>query len=171
MPTPAYMSITGETQGDITKDVNSAESVGNAWQEAFKDQFMVQKYEHSLTVPCDPQSGQPTGQRILKPVIVTKAQDRSSPLLFTAAVTGEKLTKCDIHIYRTSTKGKQEHYYTITLIDAILVKIETSMPHCQDTSKLNYVMEEKLTFSYRAFECNHVVCGTAGSDDWRNPVL
>ncbi|TOE87155.1 Hcp1 family type VI secretion system effector, partial [Vibrio parahaemolyticus] len=28
MPTPAYMSINGETQGHITKDTYSADSVG-----------------------------------------------------------------------------------------------------------------------------------------------
>ncbi|MDF5539015.1 type VI secretion system tube protein Hcp, partial [Vibrio parahaemolyticus] len=42
MPTPAYMSIQGETQGHITKDTYSADSVGNTWQEAHVDEFLVQ---------------------------------------------------------------------------------------------------------------------------------
>ena len=69
MPTPAYMSITGETQGDITKDAYSADSVGNSWQEAHVDEFLVQELDHVLTIPRDPQSGQPTGQRVHKPAV------------------------------------------------------------------------------------------------------
>ncbi|MCV5665413.1 type VI secretion system tube protein Hcp, partial [Escherichia coli] len=66
-----------------------------------------------LTVPRDPQSGQPTGQRVHRPLVVTKVQDRSSPLLFNALVSGEKLPECLIRFYRTSVQGKQEHYYSI----------------------------------------------------------
>ena len=96
MPTPAYMSIFGETQEYITKDASSETSIGNTWQVDHKDQFLVQELQHILTVPCDPQSGQPTGQRVHRPIIVTKKQDRSSPLLFNALVTGEKLPICEI---------------------------------------------------------------------------
>ncbi|MGU3846599.1 type VI secretion system tube protein TssD, partial [Vibrio diabolicus] len=94
--TPAYMSIQGETQGHITKDTYSADSVGNTWQEAHVDEFLVQELDHVLTVPRDPQSGQPTGQRVHRPLVVTKVQDRSSPLLFNALVSGEKLPECVI---------------------------------------------------------------------------
>lgn len=127
MPTPAYMSIQGETQGHITKDTYSADSVGNTWQEAHVDEFLVQELDHVLTVPRDPQSGQPTGQRVHRPLVVTKVQDRSSPLLFNALVSGEKLPECVIRFYRTSVQGKQEHYYSIKLIDALLVDIQTRM--------------------------------------------
>lgn len=169
MPTPAYMSIKGETQGDITKDAYSADSVGNTWQEAHVDEFLVQELDHVLTVPRDPQSGQPTGQRVHRPVIVTKQQDRCSPLLFNSLVSGEKLPECSINFYRTSTSGKQEHYYTIKLIDALLVDMQTRMAHCQDAATSDRVTEEVLKFTYRAIEVTHETCGTAGNDDWRAP--
>ncbi|ACH66110.1 Hcp family type VI secretion system effector [Aliivibrio fischeri] len=169
MPTPAYMSIKGETQGDITKDAYSADSVGNVWQEAHVDEFLVQELDHVLTVPRDPQSGQPTGQRVHRPVVVTKQQDRCSPLLFNALVSGEKLPECSINFYRTSTSGKQEHYYTIKLIDALLVDMQTRMAHCQDAAMADRVTEEVLKFTYRAIEVTHETCGTAGNDDWRTP--
>ncbi|TON49957.1 Hcp1 family type VI secretion system effector, partial [Vibrio parahaemolyticus] len=82
-------------------------------QEAHVDEFLVQELDHVLTVPRDPQSGQPTGQRVHRPLVVTKVQDRSSPLLFNALVSGEKLPECLIRFYRTSVQGKQEHYYSI----------------------------------------------------------
>lgn len=169
MPTPAYMSITGETQGDITKDAYSADSVGNSWQEAHVDEFLVQELDHVLTIPRDPQSGQPTGQRVHRPVIVTKAQDCCSPLLFNALVSGEKLPECNIKFYRTSIQGKQEHYYTIKLIDALLVDMQTRMAHCQDADTSDRVTEEVLSFTYRAIEVTHEVMGKGGNDDWRAP--
>ncbi len=169
MPTPAYMSITGETQGDITKDAYSADSVGNSWQEAHVDEFLIQELEHTLTIPRDPKSGQPTGQRVHQPIIVTKVQDRCSPLLFNALVSGENLSECQIRFYRTSVQGKQEHYYTIKLTDALLVDMSTRMAHCQDAAKADRVTEEVLKFTYRAIEVTHETCGTAGDDDWRAP--
>ncbi|MGL6259090.1 Hcp family type VI secretion system effector [Vibrio sp. WXL103] len=169
MPSPAYMSIQGETQGHITAGTNSADSVGNNWQEAHIDEFLVQQLEHSLTVPRDPQSGQPTGQRVHKPMIVTKQQDRCSPLLFNALVSGEKLPECVLRFYRTSVQGKQEHYYSIKLIDALIVDIETQMAHCQDPEFATRQNEEIVKLTYRAIEVTHEVCGTAGNDDWRAP--
>ncbi|WP_413111681.1 Hcp family type VI secretion system effector [Thaumasiovibrio sp. DFM-14] len=169
MPSPAYMSINGETQGHITAGTYSADSVGNSWQEAHIDEFLVQQLDHALTVPRDPQSGQPTGQRVHRPLIVTKSQDRCSPLLFNALVGGEKLPECELRFYRTSVQGKQEHYYTVKLIDALLVDIETRMAHCQDEATATRNIEEVLKFTYRAIEVTHEVCGTAGNDDWRAP--
>ncbi|WP_299015046.1 Hcp family type VI secretion system effector [uncultured Photobacterium sp.] len=169
MPTPAYMSITGENQQLITEGAYSAESVGNTWQEAHVDEFLVQELDHVLTVPRDPQSGQPTGQRVHRPIVVTKQQDRCSPLLFNALVSGEKLPECKINFYRTSVSGKQEHYYTIKLIDALLVDMQTRMAHCQDASTSDRVVEEVLKFTYRAIDVSHRAGSTAGHDDWRAP--
>lgn len=169
MPTPAYMSITGEKQGNITEDANSAKSIGNTWQSDHINEFLVQQLEHIITVPRDPQSGQPTGQRVHKPFTVTKVLDRCSPLLFNALVTGEKLPECVIRFFRTSVEGKQEHYYTITMTDALLVDIETRMVHCQDEITASRVVEEILQFTYLKIDVCHVVCGVSGSDDWRKP--
>ncbi|WP_458024188.1 type VI secretion system tube protein TssD, partial [Pseudomonas aeruginosa] len=72
----------------------------------------------------DPQSGQPTGQRVHKPVVITKVFDKASPLLLAALTSGERLTKVEIQWYRTSAAGTQEHYYTTVLEDAIIVDIK-----------------------------------------------
>ncbi len=171
MPTPAYMSIIGEKQGNITKDANTLKSIGNTWQEDHKDEFLVQEFQHIATVPCNPQNGQPAGGRIFKPLIVTKRQDCSSPLIFNALVTGEKLTSCKVRFYQTNTNGKVEHYYTINLIDALLIDMRTRMLHAQDTATKERVVEEILQFSYRAIEVKHDICSTSGADDWRKPPV
>ena len=88
MATPAYMSVTGEKQGLITNEAFTADSVGNSYQEGHENQVMVQAFSHQVIIPRDPQSGQPTGQRVHKPVCVTKVFDKASPLLWAALTSG-----------------------------------------------------------------------------------
>ncbi len=72
MPIPAYMSIEGESQGDITEGANTEDSVGNDYQEEHEDEFLVQEFQHEISVPTNPQSGQPSGQRVHGHLVVTK---------------------------------------------------------------------------------------------------
>jgi len=169
MPTPAYLTIEGKTQGDITKEAFTEESVGNIYQEGHENEILVQAVEHVVTVPTDIQSGQPTGQRQHKPLMITKVFDKSSPLLYTALASGEMLPKCTIKWYRTSMQGKQEHYFTTELVDAIITQIKTRMPNCQDPSLSHFTHLEDVFFTYRMITWTHVVAGTEGSDDWRSP--
>ncbi len=73
------MSITGTKQGLITAGAFTEDSVGNTYQEGHEDQVMVQGFNHEVIIPRDPQSGQPTGQRVHKPVVITKVFDKASP--------------------------------------------------------------------------------------------
>lgn len=170
MPSPAYLQIEGERQGFISSGAFTEDSVGNIYQEGFEDHILVQSFDHVMTIPTDPQSGQPSGQRVHGPFVITKVVDKSSPLICTAMSTGERLTKCEIHLYRTSVTGHQEHYYTIKLVDAIIVNVTTSMPHAQDAGTAHLTHMESVAFSYRGIQWNHESCGTSGGDDWRKPV-
>lgn len=170
MATPAYMSVTGEKQGLITAGAFSEESVGNTFQDQHTDEVMVQAFSHDVIIPRDPQSGQPTGQRVHKPVVVTKVFDKASPLLLTALCQGEKLPQVVIKWYRTSATGDQEHYYTTTLEDAIIVQIRDYMHNCQDPAVAHFTHLQDVHFSYRKITWTHEVSGTTGSDDWRQPA-
>lgn len=170
MATPAYMSIEGERQGLITAGAYTADSVGNIYQEEYKDQVMVQAFSHEVMRPTDPQSGQPVGQREHKPVVITKVFDKSSPLLLAALCSGEVITKVEIHWYRT-TQSRQEHYYTTKLEDAVIVRIKDYMHNCQDPATSHFTHLEDVHFSYRKITWTHEVTGTSGHDDWRCPVI
>jgi len=169
MPTPAYLSITGTKQGLITAGTFTQDSVGNIYQEGHENQILVQGFQHQVIIPRDPQSGQPTGQRVHKPLMISKVFDKSSPLLFSALTSGE-MVKCRLEWYRTSSVGTQEHYFTIELEDAILVDIQSRMPNCQDPNNSHFTHLEDVYFAYRKILWTHKVCGTSGHDDWRNPV-
>ena len=169
MATPAYMSVTGEKQGLITNEAFTADSVGNSYQEGHENQVMVQAFSHQVIIPRDPQSGQPTGQRVHKPVCVTKVFDKASPLLWAALTSGERMSEVVIQWYRTSANGTQEHYYTTKLEDASIVEINGYMHNCQDPENAHFTRLEDVHFTYRKITWTHEVCGTSGSDDWRSP--
>ncbi len=167
MPTPAYMTIEGELQGLITAGTFTEESVGNVYQEGHEDQILVEAFNHNVTLPRDPQSGQPSGQRVHGPIVITKVFDKASPLLYAALTSGERMNKCKIDWYRTSATGTQEHYFSIELEDAIIVDIQANMPNCQDPSKAHFTHLETVSFTYRKIIWTHEVSGTSGHDDWR----
>lgn len=60
MPTPCYISIEGQTQGLITAGACTADSIGDSFVEGHEDEMLVQQFDHNVTVPTDPQSGQPS---------------------------------------------------------------------------------------------------------------
>lgn len=170
MPTPCYVSIEGKTQGNITAGAFTAESVGNIFVSGHEDEMLVQEFVHNVTVPTDPQSGQPSGQRAHKPFIITTALNKAVPLLYNALASGEMLPKVQLKWYRTSVEGKQEHYFTTSLEDATIVDINLHMPHCQSPADKEYTQLMAISMAYRKITWEHVVAGTSGSDDWRAPI-
>jgi type VI secretion system secreted protein Hcp len=169
MPTPAYINIRGMTQGDITKQAFTADSVGNVFVEGHEDEILVQKIEHQISVPTDPQSGQPSGQRVHKPFKFTSALNKATPLMYQALASGEKLESVVVRWYRTSTEGKQEHFFSTVLEDATIVEINTVLPHAQDKLNENYTQSIEVAMAYRKINWVHVIANTEGSDDWRKP--
>ncbi len=169
MPTPAYMTITGERQGNITANNFTESSVGNIYQEGHENEILIEAFEHEILLPRDPQSGQPTGQRVHQPLKITKVIDKSSPLLFRALTSGERLPKVEMKFYRTSAQGTMEHYYTMTLEDAIIINIKDYMFNCQDPAMAHFTHLEDVHFTYRKLTRTHEVASTSESDDWRRP--
>lgn len=170
MPTPAYISITGSTQGAITSGAFTPDSVGNGWVEGHENEILIQEIQHRIGVPTDPQSGQPSGPRVHKPFVFTSALSKATPMLYQALTTGEKLDLVLVRWYRTSTEGKQEHFFSTEMEDATIVDIDTLLPHAQMESNRHCTQLVKVSLAYRKITWTHEVSGTEGSDDWRKPV-
>lgn len=161
MPSPAYMTIHGTQQGLITAGALGKDSVGNAWQLGHEDQILVQAYDHGVVIP-----GGVTGRRMHKPLIITKAVDKSSPLLFNAAANGEAIKTCRLDLYRPAGNGVQEHFYTIELKGAVIVAFNVTMPHCQNLSTAHFTQLETVHFAYQTIVCRHEIGKTSGYDEW-----
>lgn len=171
MPTPIYISIEGRLQGNITEGAFTAESVGNIFVEGHEDQILVQEVKHRISVPNDPQSGQPSGRRVHGPFIFTSAINKATPLLNQALTSGEILSTVLVYWYRTSVHGKQEHFFTTKLEDATIVEINCILPHVQNSENANFTQLVEVAMTYRKITWTHMSSGTEGSDDWRKPQV
>lgn len=170
MPTPCYISIEGETQGLITAGALSVDSVGDSKVEGHEDEMLVQQFHHKVTVPTDPQSGQPSGQRMHLPFKFTVPLNKAVPLLYNALASGEKMKTVELRWYRTSIEGKQENFFITSLESATIVDIDCEMPHCQELAKKDFTQNVVVSLAYRKINWDHTNAGTSGSDDWRKPV-
>lgn len=171
MPTPAYIKIEGQTQGNITAGAFTSDSVGNVFVEGHEDEILVQEIKHLISVPTDPQSGQPSGQRVHKPFTFTSSLNKATPLMYQALASGEMLPTVEINWYRTSVEGKQEHFFTTKLEDATIVEISTVLPHAQRSENADFTQLIKVSMAYRKIAWSHVTAGTEGADDWRKPIV
>lgn len=167
MASPAYMKITGTVQGAISDGASTAESIGNIYQSEFENWIMVQKIEHEIRMPTDPQNGQPSGQRIHDAYKVTFTTNKSKPLLLYSICTSELLPEVVITQFRATSAHPSELYYRTTLTDATIIKMRTVQPHAQDSSTTPRHQEVELWFSYRKITECHEISGTEGSDDWQ----
>lgn len=163
MPTPSYMTVKGSRQGLISASAMGPESAGNAHQPEHRDEILVQAVQHDVYMP-DATSG---GHRMHTPLIITKAVDKTTPLLHNAFASQELLTECRLDCYRLTQAGGLEQFYSIHLEDAVVQRLQTYSPHCQDESKGHLTIMERVYFSYKRVRWEHHVAGTSGSDSWQ----
>jgi type VI secretion system secreted protein Hcp len=103
-------------------------------------------------------------------VRIVKQVDKASPLLGQAIATGEVLTEVKLDVFRTSTTGQVEKFFTVTWTDAILVANEQHLPNTLVAETKALPNLETIAFTYRKVEWTHDKAGTSGGDDWRSPV-
>src|SRR5699024_8699786 len=100
--------------------------------------MLVQAIYHEDTFPTDTHKSQLSGQRVHKAFKFTVALNKAVPLMYNALAAGELLPKVEVKWYRTSMEGKQEHFFTTLIEDAIIVDMDLVMPHCLDPEKANF---------------------------------
>ncbi|MDH5711565.1 MAG: type VI secretion system tube protein Hcp [Gammaproteobacteria bacterium] len=152
----AYMSITGDTQGEIKGSVTMA---------GREDSMEVINFGYNVSTPYDPASGAPTGQRQHRPIRILKEIDKASPLLFQALVTNENLSEVIIRFYQPSQTGQQVQFYTVWLYNARLVSIVPSSEAGTQSGPL-----EALSFVFQHIEIIYEDGGITGADDWASPI-
>ncbi|MDI2595088.1 Hcp family type VI secretion system effector [Pseudomonas sp. N3-W] len=167
MAIPAYMTIIGATQNHITAGASSEKSVGTTRQGDRLDEIMVQSFKHDVIIATDPQSGQSTGKRLNHPVVISKVFDKTSPLLQEALSSGERLW-VEIKWYRDSPIG-QEHYFTTTLEEAIVLTVKDYMLDCQDPVHSHSTHMQEVHLGFRKITWTHEACGTSSVYNWDAP--
>lgn len=161
MPRPFHMAVTGTTQGNMTAGCSDIQDR--------EDTTLCQALDHEVYIPRDVQTGQPTGKRVHKPLVITKAFDKSSPKLYQALCTGERMSEVVFKYYRIAPTGNEEHYFTIKLQDAIIVALKPWIPNCLDISKEGFTDMEDLSFTYSHIFWTWEPDGVEAEDQWQVP--
>ena len=161
MAMTSYLKVEGMRQGPIE---------GDCTQKGQEKWILVYGLDHSVELPRDPLSGLPTGQRMHKPFVITKAVDQASPLLYAACASGEHMKKWELVYKRINEKGQEEKYFTIALQNAVIVRIRHYKPlTLLETNKPYHDMEE-ISFSYTRITWTHNIASKEAVDDWNEPV-
>ena len=109
-PIEIFIAVEGTKQGKFK---------GESPAMAFKDQSRVLKFSYSVVSPRDVSTGQASGKRQHKPIVITREPGAASPQFFTALVTNEVLKQVVIKFLRGDVKtGVSEVQQIITLTNA-----------------------------------------------------
>lgn len=156
----AYLTLTGETQGEIK---------GSVTQSGREDSIMVIGFSHQIVAPRDAASGLPSGKRQHKPIIITKEVDKSSPLLYNVLVQNENISEWSLKCWRPSTTGQEEQYYTIDLVNASIASIQLEMLNNKYQDNMQHKEREHVAFAYQKITWTYEDGGITAEDDWEAP--
>ena len=160
MPTPMFLTVTGNTQGAID---------GSCTIKGHEKTMLIQAVEHMIEIPKSPQTGLPTGKRVHGALTLTKELDKASPKLFQALTSGEQLSSVKLLYYRISPAGKEELYYTTELKNAIITHIRTFVPNCLMPVNKTMGHMEAVAFTYETIVDTWTPDGIEAEDSWSSP--
>lgn len=156
MPMPAFLTLTGEEQGDIE---------GSCDIEDHEGAILIQALDHVVEIPTDSR-GLPTGSRVHRPIKFTKEIDRSTSMLYQAMCTDELISEAEFKLYRLDGMGEQEHYYTILLENARITKVQPWIPNCLDKQYEGLRHMEDVYMSYEGITWTWEPDGIEYEDTW-----
>jgi type VI secretion system secreted protein Hcp len=152
-----YISIRGAKQGAFKGSSKGA-----------KGKIGGVKFSLETTSPRDVATGQASGKRIHKPIVITKEWDAASPQIFSALVSNENLKTVLFEFVKNDAAGREEIYYTITLTNAAVSNIHSYLD-LTDTSGDSYDAHEleDVSFVFQKIEIENKKAKTMAADDWQ----
>ena len=156
MALPYYMTLEGQTQGAIE---------GNCSATGHETEIQCHALDQSISIPWNSKTGQPAGKRNHGPLKITKAFDKSSPLLYNALVNGERFNFVKLQFFRILPTGGEENYFTIQLTNATIVEIRPHMLNHFDPELARYDNMEDVAFAYGQIEWRWEPDGITGMDN------
>src|SRR5258708_24942367 len=150
-----YVKVGGKKQGTFKGDGLVAK--GHA------DQMLASAFDYGLVSPRDIATGQASGKRQHKPVVITKEWGPSMPQFLQAAATNEQLTKVTMEFWDTSRTGVQRLHFMVTLTNASVSEVKQRLAMDQLT--------QDLSFTFQKIQVEDKIRNTIFVDDLQSPVL
>lgn len=160
-----YVAIKGTKQGQFK---------GEAPQPNLVDKIMAHKFLYEVSSPRDIASGQASGKRQHKPMVIVKEWGAASPQLFQALVTNELLPEVLVDFVGVDQRTGQEMLtHRIRLTNAMVTNILHTMEEPVSGAKhgvaLNRPHLEEISFIFQRIELEDLIGKTVVSDDFRGP--
>ncbi|WP_413484693.1 Hcp family type VI secretion system effector [Morganella psychrotolerans] len=145
-----YLTLKGRNQGLISAGCSSYNSIGNRYQDGHTDEILVYSTNYDIN----------RQQNISHaPFVLTKADDKSTPLLLTA-ISGNEILDCKFKFHRIDKNGGLQHYKTIKLGKASIIRIANEHPNSQLNNELQPF--EMVSLRYESITINHITASTSG---------
>jgi type VI secretion system secreted protein Hcp len=141
-----FMDVTGLHQGHFP---------GAETQSPWEGWTRMLGFDYSVISPRDAATGQATGQRQHKPIVITKRVDKTTPLFFQALVTNEILS----HVTFSFTLDGGAETYRIKLTNASVIS-----DHEYDAGKATGRTLEQVQFTFQTIELDSLDGQTSAID-------
>jgi type VI protein secretion system component Hcp len=103
--------------------------------------------------PYDPTSGRVNGKKAPKPFVIVKDIDRATTSLHTALNNAEPITNFSLDYWRPATSSSMQLFYTVKLINAMIVSIATKQwPSTTPSRAVRFVRPTSLKYCNSASE-------------------
>jgi type VI secretion system secreted protein Hcp len=164
-----YVTIKAQKQGQIKGDVT---------QKGREGTLLGLSLNHEVFSPRDAASGLPTGKRMHKPLTFVTPWGAATPKLFTAMFNNETLPTVELKFWRPSLlpgagtpAGSEIQFLTITLTNASLADIQSTVPDVTDTSTAKQQEYHTLSFTYQKIQITYTEGNVTAMDDWSAAVV
>ena len=152
MAIPAYMEIDG-----IPGSVNIAGREGTV---------EILEFNHRVYLPTDRDTGSITGTRKHDALVVHKAFDKSSALLYQRVASGEVIPKITIRWYQITDQGEEKPYFQHELSGVQIASVRPYMHNVKDPTKEQYVHQEEVAIRYAKVTWTFFDGNLLSSDEW-----
>jgi type VI secretion system secreted protein Hcp len=161
MALSAYLRVVGQRSGEIK---------GSVTQKGREGKIMVIALSHDVVTPRDPATGEATGKRQHRPLIITKELDLASAPLHSAQASNENLKEWELQFWRPSVTSAEQQHFTIRLTNASIASISMQMPNNKHPDLMKLETFEEVAFTYQRIEWTWTDGGLTSSDDWEAPI-
>ena len=138
MAIPAYLWLKDDGGADIKGSVDIYGREGS---------IEIIALNHGIMQPTDKHNGKATSLRIHSPYSFDKEIDASSPYLYKAVSTGQKLKSAEIKFYRINDAGQEVEYFNILMEGVKVISITPIMHDTRDCPGTGHMENVSLRYA------------------------
>ncbi|WP_320726882.1 Hcp family type VI secretion system effector [Enterobacter sp. 118C5] len=146
MAIPAYLWLKDDGGADIKGSVDIHGRDGS---------IEIIAMNHGIMQPTDKHTGKATSLRVHSPYSFDKEIDASSPYLYRAVSTGQKLKSAEVKFYHINDAGQEVEYFStlmegVTIVSVCPMMLDIKDPDYEKHNHLELVelLYEKITWRY-----------------------